>query len=47
MFLGSKVVGDGPSNLTGWMQCPVEVNLDWTAEVSSFLTGFFENNHVA
>ena len=29
------------------MRCPVEVNLDWTAEVSSFLMGFLKNNYVA
>ena len=41
MFLGSEVVGDGTSNLIGRMRCSIEVNLDWTAKVSSFLMGYF------
>ena len=45
--LSSKVLGDGISNLIGWMQCLVEVNLGWVVEVSRFLMGFLENNHVA
>ena len=47
MFLGSKVVGDGPSNLTGWMQCSVEVNLDCTSKVSGFLMIFLKIKHIA
>ena len=47
VFLGSKVLGDGTSNLIGRMRCSIEVNLDWTAKVSSFLMEFLENNHVA
>ena len=42
MFLGFKILGDGPSDLIGWMRCPVEVNLDWTTKGSSFFIGIFE-----
>ena len=47
VFLGSKVLGGGTSNLIGWMWCLVEVNLDWTAVVNSFLMGFLKHNHAA
>ena len=47
MFLGFEILGDGPNDGIGWF-CDVGWGkIGWLSEVSSFLMGFLENNHVS
>ena len=47
MFLGFEILGDGPSDGIGWFCDAGWGKIGWLSEVSSFLMGFLENNHVS
>ena len=46
VFLGSYILGGGPSDWISWFVVPGWGKIGWPSEISSFLMGILENNHV-